>query len=436
MCGLARRDVIARARGAGRCPGAGGRARRRAGAPRPGRWRNVVFARRRRPARPSPTRDHRSRPGRRAADGDAGRPAQLVFNGEIYNFRELRAGLEARGERFATASDTEVLLRLLALRRPAGAGARPRHVRARVLGRSSRARCCSRATASASSRSMSQRRRARSSFASEMRALRAARPDRATIRRRRRCSHFSHGAACRRRSPWNARRGSARSGHVDRMAPAVSRGRAAGLPIYASRTSRWTPPPGPCAPRSARGGSAAPSGRACAAHLVADVPVGVFLSGGIDSGAIVSAARVGRRGRICRRSPSASTMRRRRSARARRVAAQFGARASRAAGRRGARRRELPAVLAHLDQPTIDAVNYLLRSRKRSRRPGSKSCCPARAATSCSAAIRRSRVCRARCAPNSWRVRSGRRSRALAGAFVAGAARRALAPLRARATAI
>lgn len=35
----------------------------------------------------------------------------LVFNGEIYNFRELKADLEARGHRFATRSDTEVILK-------------------------------------------------------------------------------------------------------------------------------------------------------------------------------------------------------------------------------------------------------------------------------------------------------------------------------------
>ena len=34
----------------------------------------------------------------------------IVYNGEIYNYRELQESLEAKGHRFYTASDTEVII--------------------------------------------------------------------------------------------------------------------------------------------------------------------------------------------------------------------------------------------------------------------------------------------------------------------------------------
>ena len=47
--------------------------------------------------------------GKQPMNDETGRYT-IVFNGEIYNFKELRKGLEQKGHTFKTGTDTEVLL--------------------------------------------------------------------------------------------------------------------------------------------------------------------------------------------------------------------------------------------------------------------------------------------------------------------------------------
>ena len=84
-----------------------------------------------------------SRPGLRSSTsptvGSPSRPivegAALVYNGEVYNFIEPRAELEAVGESFDTRSDTEVVLRLLEREGLDGLPLPQRPVRARLVAR-------------------------------------------------------------------------------------------------------------------------------------------------------------------------------------------------------------------------------------------------------------------------------------------------------------
>jgi asparagine synthase (glutamine-hydrolysing) len=100
------------------------------------------------------------------------------------------------------------------------------------------------------------------------------------------------------------------------------------------------------------------------AHLVADVPVGVFLSGGIDSAAIVSAARAAA-GTTDLHTYTVIVDDRAYSEehQAAATAARFGTRHHTLRVDHIDIRRDLDLVIRHLDQPTYDAVNTFYVSR-------------------------------------------------------------------------
>jgi asparagine synthase (glutamine-hydrolysing) len=281
----------------------------------------------------------------------------IVFNGEIYNYRDLRAELEQAGHTFRTASDTEVLLRLL-MTRGAGALARVRGMFALAWWDSgTRSLLLARDRfgikplyVAAAPGSIA--------FASELRALRAGRliddrPSTAAVLAFLAWGSvppplaWNEGAEVLEPGGWFEWRqdgGERRGTFADARGPyAVQRARPSDPRELVERTSH-------AVRESVR------------AHLVADVPVGVFLSGGIDSGAIVSAATsAGTTG--LQTFTVAFDDETSEAARARTVADAFGTKHHelRLAGQEVAG--DLPQILARIDQPTIDAINTFYVSR-------------------------------------------------------------------------
>jgi asparagine synthase (glutamine-hydrolysing) len=284
---------------------------------------------------------------------------RIVFNGEVYNYRALRAELESRGERFVTGSDTEVLLRLVAREGPPGL--------ARIRGMFAFAMW------DAADRSLLLARDRfgikplyiaagprRMSFASELGALRAAHLAGGDISTAGVLAFMRWGSVP---PPLTWQRG------IDMIAPGSwHRWRLDGTrgDIHGVFADARTPYASGARPRRTATSFRADVGQAVRdsvrAHLVADVPVGVFLSGGIDSGALVS----------CASSSGATTLQTftvgfddasSEVERARVVATRFGTTHHELHVSGAEVARELPAVLARLDQPTIDAVNSFYVAR-------------------------------------------------------------------------
>ena len=274
----------------------------------------------------------------------------IVFNGEIYNYRELRQSLEARGERFTTGSDTEVLLRLLACDGPAAlAGVRgmfalgwwDAEARALVLARDRFGIKPMYVAANGAS----------IAFASEIHALVSSGLVERTIDPAGVLGFLAWGtvpptltyvAGVESLAPgwwlrWSQDGGRARQPFADVA------------DVYARAVSG-------CTESQLRERVGAAVQQSVKAHLVADVPVGVFLSGGIDSSAILSAAvDAGVSGLNtytvrfddCSSEHEYATL----------VASAFGATHHELVLDPSRIVSDLPRILARLDQPTLDAVN-------------------------------------------------------------------------------
>jgi asparagine synthase (glutamine-hydrolysing) len=281
----------------------------------------------------------------------------IVYNGEVYNFRELRRDLESRGEQFRTSSDTEVLLRLLALDGPA-ALSRVRGMFALACwDRDDRSLLLARDRFGIKPLYVAAEPRV-IAFASELGALRAARLVEAAPSAAGVAAFLAWGSVP---PPLTWLRG------AELLAPGAwwlwrqdgieRRGAFAD-----ARDAYRTAPRPPGSARDWQGGVGEAVRDSVRAHLVADVPVGVFLSGGIDSGAIVSAAAsVG--GSDLQTFTVGFDDGSSESGRARDVANMFGTRHHELRVDAAQIVADLPDILARLDQPTIDGVNSYYVSR-------------------------------------------------------------------------
>jgi asparagine synthase (glutamine-hydrolysing) len=225
---------------------------------------------------------------------DAGTLA-IVYNGEVYNFLEVRAELESAGHRFRTRSDTEVVLRayeawgersverlhgmfaFAIVEMPAGRAGRA----ARVFLARDRMGIKPLYYALVEGRLV---------FASEVRALLASGLVAARISAEAIPGYLLFGSVCEPQTLIE-RVSSLPPGHWMTIA---AEDRVSGAPV----AKRYWEPPAQTpesAPESARRTRALLE-KAVEGHLIADVPVGVFLSSGLDSTAIAALASRARAG--------------------------------------------------------------------------------------------------------------------------------------------
>ena len=283
----------------------------------------------------------------------------IVFNGEIYNYRELRSQLLERGEVFHTAGDTEVLLSLYR-----------RHGRAML---SQLRGMFAFALWDAAERTLWLARDAYGIkplyyaqtpsgfvFASQVKALLASgfvgsEPSQAGL-----AGFYLWGSVP---EPWSMYRGISAlpAGHWLEVRRGV-----AGTPrCHHDITEHWRAPARQCCAEETAERVRSAAADSVHAHCVADVPVSVFLSGGVDSGSILGlmASRGARVEGVTIGCSELSGRAEDEVPSARAIAAHFGVSHHVRQVTASEFRTDLPRLLDAMDQPSVDGVNTWFASK-------------------------------------------------------------------------
>jgi asparagine synthase (glutamine-hydrolysing) len=294
--------------------------------------------------------------GRQPMENETG-SVQVIYNGEIYNYRELRSQLCSAGHQFRSQSDTEVILHGYEQWGEDGLLPRLRGMFAFALYDAARRRSIlarDRLGIKPLYYSLDER-TGRLAFASEVKALAEAGLVSKDVDRAALAGFLLLGSVP---APATIYRG------VRCLLP----GHFAVAEEGAFKTTRyWDLPPrldpeanGDCLHRL----EALPETLrdAVTRHLISDVPLGVFLSGGVDSAGLVALARHSQQN-LKTVTISFAESEFDEAAEAQRIARHFQAEHHEARVTAADFARELPRILAAMDQPTNDGVNSYFVAR-------------------------------------------------------------------------
>lgn len=270
----------------------------------------------------------------------------ITFNGEIYNFKELRTGLERDGVEFRTQTDTEVLLRLYE-RDGAAMLAELRGMFALAIW-DERRRCCFLARDPLGIKPLYYTLRAgRLAFASELRALQAAGLAGHDLDAGALMRYFKTGSVAEPQTLLSDVHCLEAGHYLLWEAGKLAKRRYWQVEFHPEEKPR------------AQAAAAAREALldSMRAHFVSDVPVGVFLSGGIDSTVLVALARQAGQQDVATFSIGVDDDALDESSVARRTAAHFGARHQEMRLDAESARRQFAAFLRAMDQPSVDGLN-------------------------------------------------------------------------------